>query len=382
MRRRVVFRARAPLSGLGVADRRGAGAPPPTAGKPAWLDAYREPAARLIGEAVEQHLRLASAGGADRHDRQPPQRLAGARPRDSVGGRRDEDATASRTCTPSAVMVPKWVRGSESAEIVEPARHADGRCSASATASARRPTASRPKCSSSTASRSSTRKAAQARGPHRPLQRAVHRTTARRCASAPAGRRARRATAPSRCWSARSARPACARRTPARCSTRATRRRFPAAAIATEDADRLQRMADRGEHDRRPAEDGGALRRRRRVGQRRRRDPRPRAARRSRRRQRPPRLVGRRRRRDRRWRRVRGDVGSAADHEEAEPAAAADRARRAVDQRGERRARRPGLPRSAPRRARQARDDARVRRRRVPAARLRLHRQRRARARR
>ena len=40
--------------------------------------------------------------------------------------------------------------------------------------------------------------------------------------------------------------PACARRTPARCSTPSDAPKIPAAAISTEDADRLQRMADRG----------------------------------------------------------------------------------------------------------------------------------------
>ena len=75
-----------------------------------------------------------------------------------------------------------------------------------------------------------------------------------------------------------------------------------------------------------------------RFGQRRRRNPRPRAAGRSRGDRRPLRLVGRRHRLDRRRRRVRRHVGSAAADEEAEPAAAPDRAGRAVDQRGERHA--------------------------------------------
>ena len=113
---------------------------------------------------------------------------------------------------------------------------------------------------------------------------------------------------------------------------------IPAAAVPTDDAAALQRMVDRGTTVRLKLTMEARFLPRRRVRQRGRRDSRPRAARRDRRRhRRPPRFVGRRRRRDRRWRRVRGDVGSAADHEEAEPAAAPDRARRALDQRGERR---------------------------------------------
>ena len=52
--------------------------------------------------------------------------------------------------------------------------------------------------------------------------------------------------APSRCWSARSARPDCARRTPARCATPTASRRFPRPRSSAEDADRLQRMQNRG----------------------------------------------------------------------------------------------------------------------------------------
>ena len=107
--------------------------------------------------------------------------------------------------------------------------------------------------------------------------------------------------------------------------------KIPAASITSEDADRIQRMTDRGSrvvvrlkmeaHFEPDAESANVDRR----------TARTRAAGRNRRRQRPSRFVGRRRRRERRWRRVHRDVGSAADHEEAEPAAAADGARGAVD---------------------------------------------------
>ncbi len=112
--------------------------------------------------------------------------------------------------------------------------------------------------------------------------------------------------------------------------------RIPAASIATEDADRLQRMQNRGTKVRAASQDGSEDAARRRLRQRRRRDSWQRAAGRSRRGRRSLRFVGRRHRIDRRRRRVRGDVGSAAVDEEAEPAAAADRARRPVHQRRER----------------------------------------------
>ena len=112
---------------------------------------------------------------------------------------------------------------------------------------------------------------------------------------------------------------------------------IPAAAITTEDADRLQRMQDRGTRVRvrlkmeakfLPDADSFNV-----VGEIRG----PRETGRSGRRRRPLRFVGRRHRLDRRWGRVHRDVGSAAPDEEAEPAAAPDRSRRAVDERGERR---------------------------------------------
>src|SRR6185436_10261637 len=88
-----------------------------------WLDAYREPAGRLIGEAVSSTFAW--------------QRLAVLT--DTIGNRLSGTPALDRAIQWAAeemkrdglenvhterVMVPKWVRGTESATIVEPARHA------------------------------------------------------------------------------------------------------------------------------------------------------------------------------------------------------------------------------------------------------------------
>ncbi len=93
------------------------------ASKTAWLDEYREPAARLIGEAVSSTFAW--------------QRLAVLT--DTIGNRLSGTAALDRAIQwavdemkqdglenvhTERVMVPKWVRGTESADIVEPARHA------------------------------------------------------------------------------------------------------------------------------------------------------------------------------------------------------------------------------------------------------------------
>jgi carboxypeptidase Q len=89
---------------------------------PAWLDQYREQAARLIGAAVADTFawrRLAvltdSIGnrlsGTPELDR-AVQWAIGEMKRDGLENVHTEKA-----------MVPRWVRGAESAEIVEPARH-------------------------------------------------------------------------------------------------------------------------------------------------------------------------------------------------------------------------------------------------------------------
>src|SRR3954471_15761842 len=89
--------------------------------QPAWLEPYREPASRLIGEAVSSTFawdrlavltdtignRLSGSPALDR----AIQWAAAEMKKDGL-----ENVHTER------VMVPRWVRGSESAEIVEPAR--------------------------------------------------------------------------------------------------------------------------------------------------------------------------------------------------------------------------------------------------------------------
>ena len=334
---------------------------------PPWLAPYREPAARLIGEELGStfawnRLALLTDTIGNRLSG-TPQLDAG----DRLGRRPDARATASRTCTPKR----RWCRGGFAARNRPPSssrRRIGWRCSGLAAASRTPPGGVEAPVLSVRSFEDLEAHAADGPRPDRPVQRAVcelWRNGPLPCRGRVARRRLRRG---------RGARPSvgprvCGPRTPARCSTPANAPKIPAAAIAVEDADRIQRMIERGsrvvvrlqmeahfEPDVESANVVGEIRGREKpdeivvV-------------------ERPPRLVGRRRRRDRRWRRVRRHVGGAAADEEAEPAAAPDRARRVVDERGERRPRRPGVPRRARGRAAQPRADARVGRRRVPAAR-------------
>lgn len=89
---------------------------------PGWLEAYREPASRLIGEAVGSTFAW--------------QRLAVLT--DAIGNRLSGSAALDRAIAwavaemqrdglenvhTERVTVPKWIRGAESAEIVSPAHH-------------------------------------------------------------------------------------------------------------------------------------------------------------------------------------------------------------------------------------------------------------------
>ena len=164
------------------------------------------------------------------------------------------------------VMVPKWVRGRESAEIVEPSRHTIamlGLGDSIGTRPARIQAEVLVVASfADLESRSVTGERAD-----RSLQHSTSRTTKTRGPFESNG--------PSR--AARYGAVAALVRSVGPPGLRLPHTgalfyeedapKIPAAAIATEDADRLQRMADRGDAHRRPAADGGALRARRRVVQ-------------------------------------------------------------------------------------------------------------------
>ena len=90
---------------------------------PGWLDYYREPAARLISAATADSFawnRLAMLTDTFGHRLSGSPELTAAIHWAEAEMKRDglENVHTER------VMVPKWVRGRESADIVEPARHA------------------------------------------------------------------------------------------------------------------------------------------------------------------------------------------------------------------------------------------------------------------
>ena len=89
---------------------------------PAWLDQYREPAARLITAATEDKFawqRLAHLTDTFGHRLSGSPQLNAAIHWAAEEMKRDglENVHTER------VMVPRWIRGRESAEIVEPSRH-------------------------------------------------------------------------------------------------------------------------------------------------------------------------------------------------------------------------------------------------------------------
>ena len=88
---------------------------------PGWLDPYREPAARLIGEATGDTFawrRLAVLTDSIGHRLSGSPQLERAIEWAVAEMKRD----GLENVHTEKVMVPHWVRGNESAEIVEPAR--------------------------------------------------------------------------------------------------------------------------------------------------------------------------------------------------------------------------------------------------------------------
>ena len=139
------------------------------------------------------------------------------------------------------VMVPKWVRGRESLELVEPVRQplVDARPRQLGRHAGRRHRGRRDR-------REELRRARPARrrreGQHRALQRALHELRRDGACTDATARRAPPSSARSRRSSDRWVRRACARRTPARTIYADDVPKIPAAAIPTEDADRFQRL--------------------------------------------------------------------------------------------------------------------------------------------
>ena len=225
MRRRARFARALPFLVLAVTTLNADQSPHSEANRPAWLQQYREPSARLIGEALGSTFawhRLAVLTDTIGH------RLSGSPALEraiqwAVAEMKRDGLENVRT---ERVMVPKWVRGQRERRDRRARAPRDGDARTRRQRRHARAKACRAKCWSSTASRNSTRRRAR-RAAASCSSTFRSRATARPCASGPPGRRARRGTARSRRSSARSDRPGCARRIPARCSTRPTRRRFP-----------------------------------------------------------------------------------------------------------------------------------------------------------
>ena len=119
----VRVRMRLPLVAAAVvAGAVAAGSAQPGSSAPAWLDAYREPASRLVGAALGDTAawtRLAELTDTFGH------RLAGSKALDdaiawAIAGMTRDGLENVRG---EQVMVPHWVRGREAAELVAPVRH-------------------------------------------------------------------------------------------------------------------------------------------------------------------------------------------------------------------------------------------------------------------
>jgi len=100
-----------------------AGARPAGSQSASWIDPYREPAARLVGEALAGSFaweRLAELGDTFGH------RLSGSRSLEDAiqWAVKQMKIDGLENVHTEPVKVPHWVRGQESAEIVAPRRHA------------------------------------------------------------------------------------------------------------------------------------------------------------------------------------------------------------------------------------------------------------------
>ena len=242
----------------------------------AWLNAYRADAARLIKAAQADDFayrrltELTDTFGA---------RLSGSdnlkRAIDWAVETMKADGLENVRTEP--VMVPHWVRGRESAEIIEPPQHTIAMLGLGGSVGTPRGGIEADVITVATFDDLQARRA-EARGKIVLLQRRLHELFGYGDLSGPTAPGSPRSTERWRCSFAPSVRPACGRRTPDPCSTCRGSRAIPAAAIAAEDANRIARLTARGRRVRVRLEHGGAHRARHRVGQRRRRDPRPRAA--------------------------------------------------------------------------------------------------------
>ncbi len=119
MRRRVGLALALPFVALAVSTLAAQTTSAPA--RPGWLEPYRDPAARLIGEAVSStfawdRLSVLTDSIGNRLSGTPALTRAIQWAVDEMNTDGLENVHTER------VMVPKWVRGSESAEIVEPAR--------------------------------------------------------------------------------------------------------------------------------------------------------------------------------------------------------------------------------------------------------------------
>ena len=199
-------------------------APEPTRNRNGWLDQYKPIAQKIIAQSQSSDFawkRLAELTDTFGN------RLSGSETLEqaidwAVAAMKDDGLENVRK---ERVMVPKWVRGRESLELVQPVKQSlvDARARRLGRHARRRHRSRRRH-------RQELRRSRPSRGGRqrqdRALQRAVTRTTGRRARIDRTGRRARPSSARSRCSCARSARRDCARRTPAGSCTPPTRRRF------------------------------------------------------------------------------------------------------------------------------------------------------------